>query len=433
MREVTEIMGLKDPASENGEKVHTKQGRVLEIARGYYEGLYTPETVNESCQRKLLELLEPAPELSEPRLVEPVRATEVATVLNQWSMCKVPGPDGIPYEWYKRYADCTRVKSSLVRILLCVMNVLLLGQDGDEFLRPEQWAQGVISVLYKKGEREDIRNYRPLSMINAVYKMLTTILNNRIIVPISQVIGVHQTGFLPDRQIFDSVKLVQCLIDRASQLGEDLYVVLLDQEKAYDRVNHGFLWMALTKIGLPPCLLRAIQNCYHEATSRVAINGHLSQAFSLKRGVRQGDPISCLLFDIVIEPLAQLIVRDELLKGFTASDGTITKVAMYADDTTVFLRSVNEWKRLKDLYGIYKKGTNASLNEKKTEVIGVSLNTNRPSHLGGSVIQYEGQSVRYLGAPVGLNIDYGPKWACTRVRAVGSVLTALHSQWIPGA
>lgn len=80
----------------------------------------------------------------------------------------------------------------------------------------------MILVLYKKGEREDIRNYRPLSMANAIYKLLTSVLNNRIIGPISEVIGIHQTGFLPDWQIFDSVKLVQCLIDGADQKGEEL-------------------------------------------------------------------------------------------------------------------------------------------------------------------------------------------------------------------
>jgi hypothetical protein len=114
--------------------------------------------------------------------------------------------------------------------------------------------------MYKdKGEVTVLKNYRPLALTNSIYKMLTSILNIRIIEPTNEVIGSRQTGFLPRRQLYDKMKLTQCLIDRAHQHKKPLYAILLNQEKAYDRDHHSFLWKALTKLGLPEALLYGVR------------------------------------------------------------------------------------------------------------------------------------------------------------------------------
>jgi hypothetical protein len=91
---------------------------------------------------------------------------------------------------------------------------------------------------------------------------------------------------MPNRSYFDHVKHVQTLIDYARLKYKPLYVVLLDQEKAYDRIDHEFLWKSLQKFGVPPEIVKAIQGCYSQAQSVVSINKFTSEPFDVKSGVR---------------------------------------------------------------------------------------------------------------------------------------------------
>jgi hypothetical protein len=154
----------------------------------------------------------------------------------------------------------------------------------------------------------------------AMYKLFTAVIN-RLLEPFAACIGEHQVGFMPRRSYFDHVKHAQVLIDYARLKGERLYLVLLDQEKAYDRVDHGFLWKALTKFGVPQELIMAIQGCYSRAQSVVSANKLTSEPVDVGSGVRQSDPLSCLLFNAVIETLALHILADKRIPEFTDDNG----------------------------------------------------------------------------------------------------------------
>src|SRR5207245_2067975 len=110
----------------------------------------------------------------------------------------------------------------------------------------------------------------------------------------------------------------------------------LDQEKAYDKILHEYLWKTLEKFGLPISFINTVKSLYRNAESLVIINGEKSSKFRVSRGVRQGDPLSCLLFDIAIEPLAELL-RQSNLQGFrTPNQQHRSIVSMFADDTTIY-------------------------------------------------------------------------------------------------
>lgn len=82
-------------------------------------------------------------------------------------------------------------------------------------------------------------------------------------------------------------------------------IIGLDQEKAYDKVCHDYLWKTLAKYNIPNCFIKTVKSLYENARTVVIINGVTSAPFNVSRGVRQGDPLSCLLFNIAIEPLAK--------------------------------------------------------------------------------------------------------------------------------
>lgn len=178
----------------------------------------------------------------------------------------------------------------------------------------------------------------------------------------SHCIGEHQVGFMPGKSYFDHVKHAQLLIDYARLKDKHLYLVLLDQEKAYDRIDHGFLWKTLEKFGVPIDIIRAIQGCYSQAKSVVSINKFTSETFDVKSGVRQGDPLPCLLFNAVIETLALRIIEEPRLGGFLDENDIRHILDLYADDMAVTLTDLNQMKALLHVYKIYAKASGSALN-----------------------------------------------------------------------
>jgi hypothetical protein len=117
------------------------------------------------------------------------------------------------------------------------------------------------------------------------------------------------------RKIEDQVKLAKLLLNYAEAAEEDGLIVALDQEKAYDRINHTYLLRVLQHMGFLPRFCNTIKSLYTNAETVVMVDGEISESFIISRGVRQGNPLSCLLFNLAIEPLACLIRNSELKRS----------------------------------------------------------------------------------------------------------------------
>lgn len=146
-------------------------------------------------------------------------------------------------------------------------------------------------------------------------------------------------------------------------------LVLLDQEKAYDKVDLNYLWATVREYGIPEEWIAQVEALYARATSRVIINGVMSQPFELTRGVRQGDPLSCLLFVLAIEPLAGMLRKSALLGIETPNSMNRLVTNLFADDTTVFLSSEDDFGTLTKILTDWCKAYRARFNITKTEVI----------------------------------------------------------------
>ena len=233
-------------------------------------------------------------------------------------------------------------------------------------------------------------------------------------------------GFLPNRSIFDQIKLTKLLISYAEQEKKNGAIVALDQEKAYDKITHDYLWKTLKKMGIPAHFTNIIKNLYENANTKIIINGVVSNPFKITRGVRQGDPLSCILFDLAIEPLAEML-RKSTIKGYKVpkcSKKIIT--TLFADDTTVYLSSEDSFSNLQQVLSKWCNASGAKFNINKTEVIPIgdpeyreSLRTTRKlSNDQGCIpqnihITKEGEPTRILGAWVGNNADQQGIWSRT--------------------
>lgn len=192
-------------------------------------------------------------------------------------------------------------------------------------------------------------------------------------------------------------------------------IVALDQEKAYNKLDHKYLWSTLDAFNLPKLFTQTVKTLYKDAYTTVAINGEFSEPFKVTRGVRQGDPLSCFLFDIGIEPLACLIRNDPNIKGYKIP-GMEEKLAinLFADDTVLYLSAKDSYDETLKSLDKWCRVSGAKFNKEKTEIIPIGtkahrkkvvrswkLNPNDQRIPDDVHIAQDGEAIRSLGAWIG--------------------------------
>ena len=130
------------------------------------------------------------------------------------------------------------------------------------------------------------------------------------------------------------------VIDQSSQTTQQMLTLTLDAEKAFDRVSWTFIFGVCEKFGFHETFIKLMKGMYKEPNARVRVNGMLSKSFSLKRGIKQGDPISPQIFNLCIEPLAEYVRENSKIKGVVLKEGE-HKLSMYADDIIVYLTEIH--------------------------------------------------------------------------------------------
>ena len=144
-----------------------------------------------------------------------------------------------------------------------------------------------------------------------------------------------QTGYIKGRYIGENIRVISDIIEQHEH--KEGMILFLDFEKAFDSLEWDYLFKVLDLMNFGPSFLNWIHTFYKNIYSCVINNGYSSDFFSLQRGVKQGCPLSGLLFVLAVEPLAHQIRISESIKGLE-NGNKITKLSLYADDTTAFIR-----------------------------------------------------------------------------------------------
>ncbi len=235
---------------------------------------------------------------------------------------------------------------------------------------------------------------------------------------------------MPGRNIYDQIWLTKCIIDLAEVEEQNGMIVFLDQEKVYDKIEHDYLWRILSAYKIPELFISSVKSLYRDAYTTVYINGVASSTpFRVTHGVCQGDPLSCLLFDLAIEPLAEMLWQSDL-QGFNipgVEEWVI--VTLFTDDTTVFLAQYDDFERLTEILDNWCIASGAKFNIEKTEIlpIGTPSHCDAICHHQNSAgldmtssqipedikVGRDGEAVRTLRAWVGNGIKQVDVWTCT--------------------
>ncbi len=428
------IYELLVPGAPGAPPVYTRDSVTMaEVAGSFYNSLQPDEGLiegeHETAVRDILTLNIP---VLSPTLVESLQNDIQWWEVEQALLCsaprKAPGVDGLPAEFWLKLHKAYKGKTksgkpafNAISLLKAAFNSVALNgvATGSEF------AKGWVCPIYKlKGDPRQARNYRPITVLNTDYKLMAKVLAARLAVAAPMMIHEDQAGFVPGRRIFDHTRLAQVMIDYAELCEDEGALVALDQEKAYDRINHAYLWAVLQRMGFPDVFINTIKRLYERAESLVFVNGRASPSYKIVRGVRQGDPVSCLLFDLAIEPLA-IALRAAPLRGFTIP-GVRSRIitAMFADDTAVYLSAQDSYGTLLLVLERWCRASRARFNIDKTELLPIGPKTYREKvaltrclREGGQPIPLdvrivpEGTAMRLLGAWIGNKICQKSVWA----------------------
>jgi hypothetical protein len=403
----------------------------------------TPEGILESLQQYYTYLFRNRPSIDAEPLLELLRekslptelsakiegditTKEVVLAINKMGKAKSPGPDLLPAEFYQTFLDL---------VVDPLTNVLNEAHARHEL--PSSTKQGIVKLLYKKGDPRDVRNYRPLTMLNTDYKILTSTLNRRIAKVIHHIVSSPQLGFVPGRIITEAshlAKLIQAYLDEKDEGG---VLIALDWEKAFDSISWDYLHASVEALGFGPDIQRwysILYNPYDPQQRTIQSNGKRSPSFSLFSGIPQGCPLSPLTFIFVSEALTRLVKSSPNYKGINIA-GRQYRLSQFADDTLLFLRSYSGLRTAWRLIKQYSLATGMMVNMKKTEGIRCGrLKTHPPPiipELNTDLIQWvqPNKWVRLLGIPFWEAFDPSLFWDSLYHKAKG-LMACWHTEFL---
>ena len=173
---------------------------------------------------------------------------------------------------------------------------------------PNEWTEEIIYMIPKSDARcDEISKWRPITVLNDVYKTVAKTIANRMRPLLPSIIHDTQSGFLQDRSIFDNIFLFWEMTALAKHHKQSLAILLLDFEKAYDKVDWNFLEAVLLKLGFPCAWIKGVSALYRHASSSVLFSAGYGPLFPISRSVRQGCLLAPFLFILFGEALSSFL------------------------------------------------------------------------------------------------------------------------------
>ena len=272
---------------------------------------------------------------------------------------KAVGPDEIPYEMYKNGGG----------VLIDRMTELF-NRVWEEERVPREWNESRVTLLHKGGykRKDELKNYRPISLVNTVGKIFSAVLNERLRKWIEghRVLGEEQNGFRVDRRAEDNMFIVNELIERKRKDGSKVYLGFLDIEKAYDRVNRTMMCKVLEKLGMCEKIVNIIRSMYVDTRAKYRMGEIETDWVLSERGVRQGCVLSPTLFSLYTEELAVRIRGTNA--GVKVGDEKLG-LLLYADDAVVMSESADELQDILDILSEYGTDFGVRFSAEKSKVM----------------------------------------------------------------
>lgn len=375
------------------------QENLSNLARNHFHEIFTDEgEADLTAQADLLAgIPNMVPEDINQDLIKPIHEQEIKEAVWNLQIDKAPGPDGFTSNFYR--ATWSIIKDDLK----CMLNwtrkkYKIGGATNSSFL----------ALIPKDKAPNSLSCFRPISLCNTSYKILSKILATRMKKVMGKIISETQGGFLVGHQILDNIFLVQESIHSSISKNHQGMAIKLDMANAFDRVNHDFLYAIMIKFGFSERFVRWVKACTNTPWIAPLVNGRPTTFFLATRGLRQGFPLSPFLYLLVVDSLSRKLhnlqsSRD--LKGIKIARG-IRPInhSQFADDTILLGRAstliATQFKKALDTF---LKASNGKVNMRKSRIYSWNC-PNRTLLRIARILGFEGvkdwNSFSYMGVPI---------------------------------
>lgn len=218
--------------------------------------------------------------------------------------------------------------------------------------------------MHKKDDKKDCTNYRGISLLNTAYKILSLILLERLKPYTQEIVGEYQAGFKQNRSTNDQMYALRQIIEKRLEYNKNTHILFIDFRKAYDCLNRTAVFNALLLLGIPSKIVRMIETCMNRTKNKIRTNNGESNNFETRSGVKQGDSLSPIIFNLALHYALDTIDMEKTTWGIEQF-----QLLAYADDIAVMGETREE---VEECLMRMKEGTckiGLSINEEKTEYI----------------------------------------------------------------
>ena len=340
------------------------QDSIARASISYFEELYT--TAHPSQTESVIA---PIPALVTPEMNSELSRAftreDVVMALKQLHPTKSPGPDGMLALFFLKYWSIVGTNVSNM-----VLNVLNSGMSLSEINRTN------IALMPKTNNPQRMSEFKPISLCNVIYKLISKTLANRLKAILPYIISENQSAFTADRLIIDNVLVAYEIMHflKHKKCGNDSFMAAkLDMSKAFDRVEWIFIEKVMRKMGFNENWINLVMKCITSMFYSVLINGISYGNIIPTRGFRQGDPLSSYLFMLCVEGFLAFIhdaARNNHLNGISICRGApkITHL-FFADDSLILCRANGfECRKLKELLCMYELASGQKINTDKSSI-----------------------------------------------------------------
>ena len=318
---------------------------------------------------------------SKTQLENEITLDEIGQALKSTKNNSAPGNDGLTYSFLKVFWN---------RISKLVYDSYNASYQAGELSFSQR--QAIITLLHKgKGlPRDNLSNWRPISLTNTDYKVLAKCIANRLSNVLDQIISEHQVGFVKGRKISSIIRLIDDTIENLKTSQSEGILLAVDYKRAFDSISKDYMLYAFRSFGFGENFLRWVKVLITKTESSINYLGWISESFSVESGVRQGCPFSPMAFIIGLELLSIKIRQDIDISGIilpvpkmSVAHLTALKIALYADDMTLFLKNRQDLESALIILNSFSLFSNLEMNRNKTEAMWVGSRAGCQERYGG--------------------------------------------------
>ena len=318
-----------------GSSIVSQQKIELEI-KDFFQKLYTQSGHQIGSPNEIVDFLPPGctpPKLTESQadsLEAPISKSEIFAFLDKVNNESSPGFTGITYKFIKAF--WSPLGTFLEKAALDIFRKKIF---------PAPLRHGLISLI-PKGDKDKklLANWRPICLLDSVYKIFSGVLTSRINKVLPSIISCEQSGFVPNRCLNDSLRLLYDTLEWGKSKQQPGIIINADFKKAFDSISFSFITNALAFFGFKENLIEWVKTTQNTFLASMLHSGNISPPFEFQRGVKQGDPLSPALFVISLEILSLRMRHEPLIRGYKM--GNFTIVASFFADDGIFILDRHE-------------------------------------------------------------------------------------------